>query len=469
MKTFITHLKRTAYYYICLSILFLSILPSCKKGNKNPDYPIGSNEHINTWILDSLKRYYYWNEQLPTKPDISLSPKDFFNSVRNSSDRFSYINIPNDPATATPNNRNFGFDYAIVSDQSSAKVIGIIKVVLQDSPASRAGLKRGDYISKINGKALTANNAQALQTEILNSDRFSIGLAELNNNNWTDSRTVELSKGIILDQHEVSKVIESDGKKIGYLYFVDFNSGLASSLLSAFSNFKAAGTSELILDLRYNAGGQVAEAAGVCAMIAKNISFDKPFITYKGNKNGGTRTESIGTAATFDGTISFNTLLQQNLGLGRVYILSTSATASASEVIINNLKPFIQVVLIGEKTRGKDEASFRIFDARSPKLVNWEIHPIVYKLFNAQGNGGYSAGITPDISINEMDNLPLLQLGDTADPMVKAAIAAMTGRAIKTSTVKNNVTTKSFQPDRILMDSKVMSAQQSIVITHQLR
>ncbi|MBB6237492.1 C-terminal processing protease CtpA/Prc [Pedobacter sp. AK013] len=469
MTTRTTHLKRTTYYSIYFVILFLAILPSCKKGNKNPNYPIGSNENINTWILDSLKRYYYWNEQLPADPNLSLSPKDFFNSIRNPSDRFSYISIPNDPTTATPSNRNFGFDYATVSDQNSAKIIGIIKVVLKDSPASRAGLKRGDYISKINGKTLTVTNAQALQTEILNSDRFSLGLAELNNNSWTDTRTVELNKGIILDQREISKVMESDEKKIGYLYFLDFNGGLARSLTPVFSNFKAEGISELILDLRYNAGGQVAEAAGLCAMIAKNISFDKPFITYKGNKNGGAKTESIGTAATFDGTVNFNTLLQQNLGLSRVYILSTAATASASEVMINNLKPFIQVVLIGEKTRGKDEASFRIFDARSPKQVNWEMHPIVYKLFNAQGIGGYSAGINPDIAINEMSILPLLQPGDAADPMVKAAIASITGKAIKTSVALNNVIPESFKADHILMDSRAQSAQQSIVTTHRLK
>ncbi|CAH0292871.1 putative CtpA-like serine protease [Pedobacter sp. Bi27] len=465
----ITLLKRTTYYSIYLIILFLAILPSCKKSSKNPDYPIGSNENTNTWILDSLKRYYYWNEQLPANPNLSLSPKDFFNSLRNVSDRFSYINIPNDQSTTIPSNRNFGFDYATVSDQNSAKVIGIVKVVLKDSPASRAGLKRGDYISKINGKTLTATNAQALQTEILNSDRFSLGLAELNNNTWTDTRTVDLSKGVILDQREISKVIESDGKKIGYLYFLDFNGGLASSLTPVFSNFKAEGVSELILDLRYNAGGQVAEAAGLCAMIAKNISFDKPFITYRGNKNGGAKTESIGTAATFDGTVNFNTILQQNLSLNRVYILSTAATASASEVMINNLKPFIQVVLIGEKTRGKDEASFRIFDARIPKQVNWEMHPIVYKLFNANGSGGYSAGINPDIAINEMSILPLLQLGDVADPMVKAAIAAITGKAIKTSIAINNAVSERFRTDHILMDSRAESAQQSIVTTHRLK
>jgi carboxyl-terminal processing protease len=466
MKKRSTHLKRTVYCCAYL-ILLLIILSSCKKDKKKPDYPAGSNENINTWILDSLKRYYYWNEQLPADPNIGLSPKDFFNSVRNGADRFSYINIPNDATTITPNNRNFGFDYVTVSDQNSTKIIGIIKLVLKDSPASRAGLKRGDYISKINGKTLTSANAQTLQEEILSSDRFSLGMAELNNNTWTDTRTIELAKGVILDQKEISKVMEINGKKIGYLYFLDFNGGLASSLGAVFSNFKNEGISDLILDLRYNSGGQVSEAAAICAMIAPNISFDKPFITYRGNKNGGTRTESIGTAATFDRTVNFNTLLQQNLGLSSVYILSTAATASASEVMINNLKPFIQVIQIGEKTRGKDEASFRIFDARSPKQINWEMHPIIYKLFNAQGAGNYSAGIAPDVTENEINTLPLLPFGDEADPLVKVAIARIIGKVAKTGISLNAKRSGGFQSGNILMDSRVQSAQRSMVITHR--
>ena len=459
-------------YASCFKKLFFillcsSLLLSCKKGSSKPDYPAGSNGNINTWILDSLKRYYYWNDQLPGNPQIDQSPLNFFSSVRNAADRFSYITLPNDAATTPASNRNFGFDYTIISDQNSDKVVGLIKVVLKDSPASRAGLKRGDYISKINAKTITAANAHALQQEILSSDSFTLRLAEQSNGIWADTRTLELAKGIILDQREISKVIESDGKKIGYLYFIDFTPGLASSLSTVFSNFKTQGISDLILDLRYNAGGQVAEAAAICAMIAQNVSFDKPFIIYKGNKNGGTKTESIGTAATFDRTANFNTLLQYNLGLSRVYILTTAATASASEVVVNNLKPFIQVLQIGEKTRGKDEASFKIFDTRTPKLVNWEMHPIVYKLFNANGNGGYSAGINPDVSINELAVLPLLPFGDTADPMVKAAIARATGKSITAVVSPKNSLNRGFQAGEVLMDSRANAARNSMVITHR--
>lgn len=447
--------------------IFLLLQTACKKDKNVPSYAAGTNENINTWILDSLKRYYYWTESLPSDPNISISPKDFLASLRNPSDRFSYIIIPNDPSTGTPNNKNFGFDYTTILEQHTGQAIGIIKLVLKDSPASRAGLKRGDYINKINGKQLTEANAAALQQEILAGDHFSLGIAELNGNIWADLRSVEISKGVTLDQREISKIIESGGKKIGYLYFQDFNTGLASSVTSVFAGFKCAGITELILDLRYNSGGQVAEAAALCAMIAAGVSFDKPFITYKGNKNGGIRTESIGSTATFDGTVNFNILLQNNLGLNRVYILGTAATASASEVMVNNLKPFMRVMLIGGITRGKDEASFNIYDARVPKQVAWELHPIVYKLFNAAGNGGYSGGINPDLPVDELSAFPLLPFGEITDPLINAAIVNITGKATASSdgvklAKKAEVTIKA-----VLNDTQVQAAQNSMVITHQ--
>lgn len=462
-------LKCSSLSWMWLLVFFVITQTSCRKDNPNkPVYPAGSDENINTWILDSLKRYYYWNEALPSNPNISVKPQAFFTAVRNPADRFSYIVLPNDPTTYTPGNKNFGFDYTTVQEQTTGLVIGVVKLVLNDSPASRAGLKRGDYIRKINGQQLTEANAATLQQQILTGSQFSLGLAELAGNTLVDTRSVAISTGVILDQREISKIIESGGKKIGYLYFQDFNPGLAGSLSNAFAGFKNAGISDLILDLRYNSGGQVAEAAGLCAMIAPGITYDKPFIIYKGNKNGGVRTESFGSAATFDGTVNFNTLLQKSLGLSRVFILGTAATASASEVMVNNLKPYMQVVLVGEKTRGKDEASFKIFDARSPKQVQWEMHPIVYKLFNAAGNGGYNAGIDPDIPVNELSSLPLQPFGEITDPLVKVAMLRIEGKAIAAvPRALKGAEPSGLRVAEVLSDTRIQASRNSMVFTHR--
>ena len=467
MQPFLNFYKQSHYVLICLvSILILQ--SSCKKDNNTPSYPPGSNENINSWMLDSLKRYYYWSDGLPSKPALNRAPLDFFSTIRNANDRFSYILLPNDPSSVSPSNRSqYGFDYTTIKEKSTGLVFGVVKLVLNDSPASRSGLKRGDYMSKINGKTITQENAAALQQELLSGTQVTITLAEVNGNELKDISSAELTAGFTFEQPAVSSIVDKGSSKIAYLYIYDFSPGLATSLYNTFMGFKTAGVTELILDLRYNSGGQVAEAAGLCTMIASGVSYTTPFITYKGNKNGGTRSESLGDAATFDHTLNFNTLLQSNLNLKRVFILGTGATASASEVMINNLKPYMQVVLIGEKTRGKDEASFKISDARVPKQVEWEMHPIVYKLFNAAGNGSYSAGIDPDISVTELNDLPLQPFGAPEDPLVKAALNRISGtNTIGIARLKSS-NKLNLAAGNILADSRAMLTSASTVITHR--
>jgi carboxyl-terminal processing protease len=467
MQLFFNFYRQSRYTWICL-VGILILYNSCKKSAENPSYPVGSNENINSWMLDSLRRYYYWSDALPAKPSLNRTPLDFFSAVRNPADRFSYILLPGDLSTIAPTNRSqYGFDYTTIKEKNTGLVFGVVKLVLNDSPASRSGLKRGDYISKINGKAITESNAAALQQELLSGSQVTITLATLNNNKLEDTGSAELATGFTFEQPSVSNIIDQGGSKIAYLYIYDFSPGLAASLYNTFMSFKSDGVTDLILDLRYNSGGQVAEAAGLCTMIASGVNYTTPFITYKGNKNGGTRSEVLGNTATFDHTLNFNTLLQANLNLRRVFILGTGATASASEVMINNLKPYVQVVLVGEKTRGKDEASFKIADARTPKQVEWEMHPIIYKLFNASGNGGYSAGIDPDISVAELNELPLQQLDSQDDPLIKAALYRISGGAALSARQQTQAVKTGFFVEKVLADSRISAASASTVITHR--
>jgi len=457
--------NNAGFRFMLLMAWTACIMVACKKGTEKPVYPPGSNENINQWLFDSLQRYYYWNESLPGATNLGAKPEDFFSSILNAADRFSYIILPGDPSGWKRSNKSqYGFDYSALLTQDG-QAFGVVKMIMFDSPASRAGLKRGDYFVKINGKRITRENAQALQQELLAGNRVTLGMARYENNQFIETEPVDIAAGHTFEQPAYTKLIQAAHSKAGYIYCIDFNPGLAASLYGTFAGFKAAGASDLILDLRYNSGGQVAEAAALCAMIAPSINFNTSFITYKGNKNGGVKTESLGTAATFDGTVNFNTLLQNNLALNRVFILGTGATASAAEIMINNLYPFLKVILIGEKTRGKDEASFPITDLRNPKQVEWEIHPIIYKLFNAQGRGDYSKGLDPNIVINEFSSLPLLPFGEEEDPLLKTALSIIDG-----NTPVPNGRSRQLSGIRIgdvLTDTHDRKAGESVVITHR--
>lgn len=438
----------------------LPVITSCKK-DAPLIYDVGTNEYINTWILDSMRRYYFWSENLPADPNLNIEPNGFFETIRNETDRFSRLYLPNDPSSFETSSRSaFGFEYAVIEQPKERSVLGVVKLVLKDSPAERAGLKRGDLIKSINGKAFTTENTNSLYQALINSQTLNL-TTQIFVSGETAEQEIEIQKGWTFEQPLVSRIYTLNTGKVGYVYIDHFSFGLSTSLQPVFKQFKNEHINALILDLRYNLGGEVSEAAGVSALIAPDIDFRTAFITYKGNKNGGTRDETFGEAATFDGYIYFDELLHAKLNLPNVYVLTTRSTASAAEVVINCLKPYMEVITIGEKTMGKDLASFLIKDGASPQQVAWEIQPIVYKLYNSAGSGDYGKGLSPTLTVNELDELPLFEIGDDRDLLIKAAL----NQVQKTNDKVYRTKTSSHAIVRF--DSQSSRASQSVILTHK--
>ncbi|RYD88666.1 MAG: peptidase S41, partial [Sphingobacteriales bacterium] len=153
-----------------------------------------------------------------------------------------------------------------------------------------------------------------------------------------------------------------------------------------------------------------------------------------------------------------------NLNLSRLYILTTAATASAAELMINNLRPYMSIIHIGETTRGKDEASITISDRRGTKRVDWVMYPIVYKLYNATGNGNYSTGIVPDRSMIESANLPLQSFGNAADPMINYAIGLINGNATLSS--KRSISSLNTAQTQLYNSATVFADNAPLVTAH---
>lgn len=408
-----------------LIMLMSAFMVSCNRtDDETPDFPEGTTEYTNRWIQDSMRRYYYWAEQMPAKPDYHLPVKDFFKSLLSPQDRFSFIVNTTDHETYPKSVRNlFGFDYAIIQLQGG-EVITVIKLVLKNSPASNSGLERGMIIKKINGQVITASNAQQLAESISAKTVIDLSVGNWQNGAIINEKNVTVYYGYSQEQPLISKIFEQNGKKTGYLYIYDFPDGITSALNQKFNEFKSTGIQELILDLRYNYGGSVSSAAALCAMIAPGISANSQFIIYKGNKNGGEVKRTFSQQIAYDsGALSFNALHAHSLGLYKVYVLTSKSTASAAEIVINNLKPYMEVVQVGDETLGKDMAGFSIEDKRQPKKITWQIHPVIYKVFNANGEGGYVNGISPQFTVNEFNNLPLLPLGDPNETLLSHVLS----------------------------------------------
>jgi C-terminal processing protease CtpA/Prc len=382
-------------------------------------------------MLDSMRRFYYWSNEITVKPDYTLSPALFFKTLLSRSDRFSHLSGPDVPPVSNVY-FTYGFHYAFLQAPGMSNYIGVVTFINKGGAADLAGLERGSYFTKVNGAAIQAQNMDAING-LLNSGSGNVVLttATYNNGQWQEERETGISPGYMSENAVYyTRLFTQNNVRTGYLYYTSFNETYDGNLLNAFVKLRDQQVNELILDLRYNAGGSVASCAKLAALISDRLTANEVFAIYQGNQYEGRQSQTLQSVLNTSGNPAgrpFSALQARQLHLNRVFILTTKATVSAAELIINNLKPFINVIQIGDVTTGKDEASFTIRDMRNPRQVDWILQPIVYKLFNKNGQGGYAQGISPQYAVDETAQLPLGSIGSNADVLIHKGLELIYG------------------------------------------
>lgn len=414
---------RKVFLTACYAILLtgnLLLTESCKKEPLSP--PLSEN---NQWILDSMRVYYYWNEQLPKGPADQEPASSFFQTLLYSEDRFSYLTDPSETRKEYSSFAWYGFEYTLLEDHNHpGALFGTVTLVVPGGPADRQGLKRGDFFTGVNGIVLNETNMKEAETILRLGDGLHLSMASLENDTLKNSGVLDLhAEGFIEQPVYLSQIFTSGSKKAGYIFYNQFNGDYDQELLQRLALMRDKGVTTLILDLRYNPGGEVSTVAKLTGALSR-AKADQTFTIYQANSNGG-RSER-----TFQQVISSNNFIPQlfdevanyRLNVDKVIILTTGSTASASELLINNLKPFTNVIQIGTTTMGKDMASFAIDDRRDPKRTEIVLHPLIFKLYNALGKGDYNKGLKPDYEINEYTLLPLKPFGSAEDPLLAKAL-----------------------------------------------
>ncbi|WP_207513521.1 S41 family peptidase [Longitalea luteola] len=420
--------------YILLSLALLPG-PACSKKDA-PWQPTDSLGILNKWVYDSMQLYYYWSAEMPAHPDYSLPTQAFFKQLLSPKDRFSWISNRNGIGSPKTAAELYGFHYALATHPfDTQKLVGVITCVVPGSNVSNRGFKRGMLFTAVNDKIITPDNSQTV-TKALQAESAILQLAAFNENRTAliDSARVGVQSSFVPQKSVyATKVFERNGKKTGYLaYFLCADKDDAI-LLQSVQKLKNEGVVECILDLRYNPGGSVASASKLAAMLVSSFNPRSVFITYRGNKHGGTVRQTFQDAIAFSGNASgknMSDLQARNLTLSRIFILTSPATASAAELLAHNLAPFNKVIRIGETTLGKDQAAFPIEDKRRPKQVEWLLMPIVYKIADGLGKGDYAAGLTPDHVVIETRRLPLPPLGQPGDLPVEKALELIYGTTV---------------------------------------
>lgn len=327
-----------------------------------------------------------------------------------------------------------------------------VKAVYPNSMASALGVGRGTIITHINEREISESNYASSYLNLLNPTQSQIKLSVMSSDSISDVvlTSTKLDPTPIL----LNTVVEEGVDRIGYLVYDSFDAAYDNDLLNVLAEFKTKGITDLILDLRYNGGGYVMTSNMLSSCLIGNRSKDEVFCYYRYNagrmsdiaktqkETGHTFDESIelfGEKYMYDDYFGVNLSLY-SLNLKRLFVLTTRATASASEAVVNSLRGSgVPVIIIGENTNGKNVGMESIeFDSEG---YTYELAPITFQSYNAEKETVPSDGFHVDYAVSDWNN-GYVDFGDLDEPMFKKAIEIITGSsrtAIRPSISAKNV------------------------------
>jgi C-terminal processing protease CtpA/Prc len=430
-------MKNTFLYIFAVALL--PAIVGCDKDD--PENDSSSDAYVNTWIYDNMKTYYLWKDHIPSATDKTLAPDAYFASLLyKPDDRFSWIqeNYTDLLNMLSGVQKEAGYDFSLYyKDAQHADIVGAITYVKPNSPASQQGLRRGDIFIAINGTKITADNYRSLTGKM--SEAHTLGLAT--HPDW-DSVTQTITLSVVEYKENpifLDTTYDIGGTKIGYFVYNffardngDVSLAYEKELNTLFGKFKTAGINDLIIDLRYNGGGAVTTSIALSSMIAnQNVSdifgiaqYNDILTSEYRKKYGSDYDKDYFVDKIANTTISIN-----KLGMSRLYVIATGGTASASELVINGLRPYMPVFIVGDTTYGKNVGSYSLYEQNSTRN-KWGMQPIVVKFANKNGESDYGNGFAPNVVVSERDGgFPFKQLGDIEETMLQATLDHLLGRS----------------------------------------
>lgn len=395
---------------------------------KAPALTIAINDFIETVMTD----VYLWYNEVP---DIDIryefDSKAYFDKLLYSEDKWSFItdDVKKLEDSFEGKETSYGWSLTFGRFSDTQTIFALVEFVYPNTPADKAGFKRGDLIYKMNGADITENNYMELISSSNMSCTFGQYTTAITNVKTVSMTALELN----LDPVQFTKIIEHGGRKIGYLFYAQYIGNYNSSIDAALQNFRDNQVTDIILDLRYNPGGTTVAAQHLCSSLAPvdAVNNEKTLVKFQWNDKYQKYWEDNNNQDQLK--ISFIKNVPVKMGLSKLYIITGQGTASASELTITGLKPYMNVTTIGETTYGKYTASITLkpedfYDNPSEykDFTNWALQPIILKYANSQGVTDFKDGFVADVPVDDELFSPI-PLGDKNEAMLKETLKVITG------------------------------------------
>ena len=415
--------------------------------------------YVNQFLFDALSVYYLWIDDPSVTSKMNTwsetdEPIAKVQSVKYSADKWTMCTDDYDSfnSSVAGVETTYGYDITLYwADSQHTAVCGIVTFVYADSPAEKAGLKRGDVIMTVNGKTLTADTyVDIVNNEMFNSSSCKLGLYDGRNLDLTSIKMYE-------DPVLVSKVFDLGAKQVGYLCYVSFTLRSIPRLIDVCKEFKAAGVTDVILDLRYNGGGYIETEEALASMLApeEDVLNGALYQTSVWNKTNGQDSSFFRTNFTNEtstGDYSKISTKGSNISSGKkvnIYAIMTGGSASASESILVGLIPFMNVTIVGEQSYGKYCSGTMLsavdwytgnievyrkyygskFDEYSKYADNWGAYIMYARFADKDGNTPCMPdGFAPDVEARDNPEDPTL-LGDPKEQMLSVVLGLIEGKA----------------------------------------
>ena len=367
-------MRRLLFFLVAVAAALVPAPAAAQSGPRNC-----TRLNQNLFVRDVLDEYYLWYQELPqVNPANYASPEAYLDAVRFRplDETFSYITsrAANDAFYGESQFVGFGF-----STQISGQELRILQV-FPDSPASEAGLSRGDRIVQIDGRSVSQLIDSGAIGTAFGASEPGVTSAIVFRTRAGDERRATMTKRVVtIPTVSLTRTFQVDGRTVGYLFFRNFVNPSVQALDDAFAALREAGATELVLDERYNGGGLVDVAVHLGSLIGGVPTQGRVFATFQHNDKNGDLNEDL----------RFETAPAQALNLSRLFVITTRSSASASELVINSLRAYIPVVVIGDSTYGKPVGQYGF------PFCDKVLAPVAFKLVNADGQGDFFGGIEP--------------------------------------------------------------------------